>query len=86
MGELGGVPVSNERTKAVRVAAAISAPLVVGFDDGLTDMVLKFEIPELDLAVGDTEAELTGRTFGGMPIEGTGAVEVEERMCLRTLE
>jgi hypothetical protein len=35
---------------------------------------------------GDTEAELTGRTFGGMPIEGTGAVEVEERMCLRKLE
>jgi len=31
LGELGGVPVSNERTKAVRVAAAISTWLVVGF-------------------------------------------------------
>ncbi len=31
MGELGGVAVCNERTSAVRVAAAISTWLVVGF-------------------------------------------------------
>jgi hypothetical protein len=54
--------------------------------DGFTDLILKIVSENLDLEPGDTEAELTGRTFGGMPIEGTGAVEVEERMCLRKLE
>jgi hypothetical protein len=54
--------------------------------DGLADLIFKIAREGLGLEPGDTEAELTGRTFGGMPIEGTGAVEVEERMCLRTLE
>ena len=54
--------------------------------DGLADLIVKIAREGLGLEPGDTEAELTGRTFCGMPIEGTGAVEVEERMCLRTLE
>jgi hypothetical protein len=54
--------------------------------DGVTDLILKIAREGLGLEPGDTEAKLTGRTFGGMPIEGTGAVEVEERMCARTLE
>jgi hypothetical protein len=43
--------------------------------DGLADLI--FKIAREGLGLG---------TFGGMPIEGTGAVEVEERMCLRKLE
>ena len=54
--------------------------------DGLTDMILNFEIPDLDLESGDKEAELTGQTFGGPPIQGASAVEVKQQMCVRTLE
>ncbi len=54
--------------------------------DGLTDMVLTFEIPDLDLESGDTLAELTGHTFGGTKIQGADAVEVKQQMCVRSLE
>jgi hypothetical protein len=55
-------------------------------DDGLSDMVAKFEIPELVLDSEDAEATLTGMTVGGMEIEGLDAVEVKQQMCVRTLE
>ncbi len=54
--------------------------------DGITDLVVKILIEELHLEGGDTEAELTGRTFEGKPIEGTGAVTVKQTMCLRNVE
>ena len=54
--------------------------------DGFTDLIVKFDPENLGLDSGDTEAELTARTFGGTPIKAKDAVEVEERMCLRTLE
>ena len=80
---------SNSRGAGVKTVGANNRFLVQTRDvngDGLTDLIVKFDPENLDLDSGDTEAELTARTFGGMPIEGTGAVEVEERMCLRTLE
>lgn len=54
--------------------------------DGITDLVVQFSIEELGLESGDTEAELTGQTFDGKPIEGTGAVNVQQVMCLRKVE
>jgi hypothetical protein len=54
--------------------------------DGLADLILKIVREGLGLLSGDTEAELTGQAFGGTPIKAKDAVQVEERMCLRTLE
>lgn len=52
--------------------------------DGIPDLVVQILIEELGLESGDTEAKLAGRTFDGKPIEGTGAVTVQQAMCLRT--
>ncbi len=53
-------------------------PEMIG--DGDIDLVLYFDTQALAedecLAVGDTEATLTGVTFGGVPIEGTGDVRI----------
>ncbi len=55
-------------------------------DDGLTDLVVKIVAQDLDLESGDIEAKLTGQTFDGTPIEGMGAIEIKQQMCVRTLE
>ena len=53
-------------------------------DDGLLDMVAKFEIPALvDLVSGDTEGELMGSTTGGTAFKGKDALEVKQHMCFR---
>ncbi len=55
--------------------------------DRIKDLIVKFEIPEMmGLMPGDTLATLLGQTLDSRDIEGIGAVEVEERMCVRTLE
>jgi hypothetical protein len=54
--------------------------------DGLPDLILKIAREGLGLSSGDTVAELTGETFGGTLFKAKGAVEVEERMCIRTLD
>ena len=43
--------------------------------DGDLDMVVHFDIQETGIACGDTEATLTGQTFGGQPFTGTDAVK-----------
>ena len=52
LGELGGVPVSNERTKAVRVAAAISTWLTFAKGARLHPMEAKMHTLLSVLAVG----------------------------------
>ena len=42
--------------------------------DGDADLVLHFESQETGIACGDTEATLTGATFGGVGVTGTDAV------------
>jgi len=44
--------------------------------DGDLDLVVHFKTQEVGLAAGDTEATLTGETFGGAPIEGTDSVKI----------
>jgi hypothetical protein len=48
--------------------------------DGDIDLVLYFNTPALAedgcLKVGDAEATITGFTFDGIPIEGTGDVRI----------
>ncbi len=44
--------------------------------DGLTDYVLHFLTGLTGISEGDTEACLTGQTFGGIPIEGCDAVRI----------
>ena len=43
-------------------------------DDGDIDMILHFRTLETGISSGDTEATLTGDTFGGIHIEGTDSV------------
>ena len=42
--------------------------------DGDLDMILHFKAPA-GVVCGDTEATLTGETFGGVPIEGTDVIK-----------
>ena len=44
-------------------------------DDGYPDMVLHFNTQETGIVCGDTEATLTGATFGGIQFTGTDAVK-----------
>ena len=55
-------------------------------DDGLTDLVVKFVAQDFDLESGGTLVTLLGFTFDGTPIEGKGAIQVKQQMCLRTLD
>ena len=43
--------------------------------DRLGDLLLRFKISETGIACGDTEAKLTGETFGGQSITGTDVVK-----------
>ena len=43
-------------------------------DDGDMDMVLHFNTQDTGIQCGDTEATLTGMTFGGEPITGTDTI------------
>ncbi len=47
--------------------------------DGFTDLVSHYRQKETGLAVGDTEACITGESFGGAPIEGCDAVSVLDK-------
>jgi hypothetical protein len=42
--------------------------------DGLGDLLLRFKVPDTGIACGDTEATLTGETFGGQPITSSDAI------------
>ena len=44
-------------------------------EDGLGDLILGFWIPDTGIQCGDTEATLTGETFGGDSITGTDTVK-----------
>ena len=45
--------------------------------DGYEDLVLHFKTQELDLDESDTEATLTGQTYGGVLFEGTDSVRIK---------
>jgi len=55
-------------------AATISDKVRDTNKDGLPDLFLKFRIRDTGIACGDTEATLTGETFGGNPVLGTDAL------------
>jgi len=44
--------------------------------DGYVDLLLFFKTQDLNLTESSTEATLTGETYGGQPIEGTGSVNI----------
>lgn len=44
--------------------------------DGLLDLVVHFDRGEVQLAVGDTSATVTGKTIDGTPIQGADSVRV----------
>ena len=45
-------------------------------NDGFPDLIVHVDTRALELSEGDTEAILTGKTFGGTPIEGTDSVRI----------
>jgi hypothetical protein len=55
-------------------------------NDGVTDRVVKIETADLNLENSNTEALLIGSTFDGTAFVGKDAIEVQQRMCVRTLE
>jgi hypothetical protein len=64
------------------VTFAGASPLLIGESpedingDGLLDIVLHFNIQDLNLQPGDTEASLTGRTFDGQEFEAWDSVRI----------
>jgi hypothetical protein len=49
--------------------------------DGLTDLVVHVITNQLELTLGDAQAELRGRTFSGQSIRGTDSVRVVRDGC-----
>jgi hypothetical protein len=53
--------------------------------DKITDFVLKFNVAELKLNSGDTQAELR-ETLSGIKFNGTDSVKIKQQMCIRTAD
>ena len=45
-------------------------------DDSDIDLILHFKTQEAGISTGDTETTLTGETYDGNPIQGTGTVNI----------
>ena len=43
--------------------------------DGIADLLLRFKTRETGIACGDTEATLTGKTYGGLDVTGTDSIQ-----------
>jgi hypothetical protein len=55
-------------------AAAVHSAIEDVDHDGELDMILHFKTQETGIEPGDTEATLTGKTYGGISIEGTDTI------------
>jgi hypothetical protein len=54
--------------------------------DKIKDFVLRFNVAELKLKSGDTQATLTGQTLSGIKFSGTDTVKIKQQMCIRTAD
>ncbi len=86
-GEIVSEGTVNSESSAIAafIKAKAEGAKRIGLETGPTTTWLWHELRALGL-LGSTPPPPTLDSTSGMPIEGTGAVEVEERMCARTLE
>jgi probable HAF family extracellular repeat protein len=54
--------------------------------NGQRDMVLRFEIQDTEIECGDTSATLTGQTFNGESILGSGAIKTVQCYTFTTID